>query len=210
MAKTKSGKTDLEKDGEDERDPRVTGWPCMNNHKPGKAKGNQYGKWVHCETCGLRLEYLSKDGCTGQYRSAGPRPAVIKMAQQELIEIPIHKMNKYIMQGKIEEIQGRIKQERRPPKAKDEKPAKGFGKGKPSRESARASAQASAKESSNSEGESPAARYQLSSASDSWEPIEEYHTRMMVRHWRSFCMKLLYPPPRDRVDLMIGDDMSET
>ena len=76
----------------DPRDPRFSGPPCRGERKPaGMYKGspsgsNQYGKWVVCEVCNLRLSYTPRAGCHGLTRSPGALPSDVKTALNE--ELP--------------------------------------------------------------------------------------------------------------------------
>ena len=76
----------------DPRDPRFSGPPCRGECKPaGMYKGrpsgsNQYGKWVVCEVCNLRLSYTPRAGCHGLTRSPGALPSDVKTALNE--ELP--------------------------------------------------------------------------------------------------------------------------
>lgn len=70
--------------GPDPRDPRCEGAPCWGHHTPqapGRGSGsgsNKWAKWVVCETCKLRLQYIPKVGAPGHRRSAGPLPRDVK------------------------------------------------------------------------------------------------------------------------------------
>ena len=76
----------------DPRDPRFSGPPCHGEHRPaGMYKGspsgsNQYGKWVVCDVCKLRLSYTPRAGCHGLTRSPGALPSDVKTALNE--ELP--------------------------------------------------------------------------------------------------------------------------
>ncbi|CAE7470265.1 unnamed protein product [Symbiodinium sp. CCMP2592] len=76
----------------DPRDPRHSGPPCNGNHTPAKMyKGspsgaNQYGEWVACERCLLRLRYTPRAGCHALHRSPGALPKDVQSAIQE--ELP--------------------------------------------------------------------------------------------------------------------------
>ncbi|CAE7368895.1 GIP [Symbiodinium sp. CCMP2592] len=68
------------------------GPPCHGEHRPaamykGSPSGsNQYGQWVACETCKLRLSYTPRAGCHGLTRSPGALPSDVKAATDE--ELP--------------------------------------------------------------------------------------------------------------------------
>eukprot|EP00435_Cladocopium_sp_Y103_P060805 s110_g22.t1 len=66
--------------GPDARDPRLEGPPCHGHHRPaapgkGSCSGsNKWAKWIGCEVCQLRLQYIPRVGAPGHRRSAGPLP----------------------------------------------------------------------------------------------------------------------------------------
>ena len=89
----------------------------MNVRLPGKCKSNQYAAWMTCLVCGLRLCYKPAPGLTGKTRAAGPTPDVVQQAQKELQQEGWKKkdyplFNKNTVEGKIDEIHGKIKQRR--------------------------------------------------------------------------------------------------
>lgn len=57
--------------GPDVRDPRCDGPPCNGHHRaaaPGKGScsgSNKWAKWVGCEVCQLRLQYVPRVGAPG-------------------------------------------------------------------------------------------------------------------------------------------------
>ena len=48
----------------DPRDPRTrpNQWPCFGKHRPGPPEANQWGQWIHCQQCNLRLLYTPRKG----------------------------------------------------------------------------------------------------------------------------------------------------
>ena len=89
----------------------------MNVRSPSRCKANQYAAWMTCLVCGLRLCYKPAPGLTGKTRAAGPTPDVVQQAQKELQQegwenkdYPL--FNKHTVEGKIDEINGEIKQRR--------------------------------------------------------------------------------------------------
>ncbi len=115
----------------DPRDPRSKGWPCKDKRNPGPVQNNQYGCWVKCEKCALRLAYKSKKGNVGKHRSCEPIPELVTQAIEELIVqgVTSSTMNKNKMIGKIEELTGKAKQERPVTVPGKKKGPKGRGKG---------------------------------------------------------------------------------
>ena len=65
------------------QDIRQQGWPCHGNHVPSSEQGNQWGRWVNCGRCGIRLQYTATAG-KGKHRTAGPQPHILKKAIEEL------------------------------------------------------------------------------------------------------------------------------
>ena len=89
------------------QDIRQQGWPCHGNHVPSSEQGNQWGRWVNCGRCGIRLQYTATAG-KGKHRTAGPQPHILKKAIEELqLDYEAENMTEQIMKGKIIEIQGR-------------------------------------------------------------------------------------------------------
>ncbi|CAE7706187.1 GIP [Symbiodinium sp. CCMP2456] len=76
----------------DPRDPRHQGPPCHGEHKAARMfKGspsgsNQYGQWIACERCLLRLSYTPRAGCHALHRSPGALPKDVTAAVAE--ELP--------------------------------------------------------------------------------------------------------------------------
>ncbi|CAE7794276.1 RE2 [Symbiodinium sp. CCMP2592] len=76
----------------DPRDPRHSGPPCNGEHVPARMfKGspsgsNQYGQWIACERCLLRLSYTPRAGCHALHRSPGALPKDVQSAVKE--ELP--------------------------------------------------------------------------------------------------------------------------
>ena len=68
----------------DPRDPRTDPgqWPCFGQHVPMKAHANPHGRWVHCSTCNLRLQYTPRVGSHGQNTKTDSPPLTIKMLTQ--------------------------------------------------------------------------------------------------------------------------------
>ena len=81
--------------GPAENDPRMTQGPCEKKHVDEKINpetkdkadfdwgGSQYGLWVHCPVCDLRLGYWPKEQWTGKY-AMSINPAVVEQALQEI------------------------------------------------------------------------------------------------------------------------------
>ncbi len=75
--------------GQDEKDPRAQGrGPCGDRHKKpltadteseGAWAGSQYGRWIDCEVCALRLGYWPREPYTGRYRQQ-IHPMIVEVA----------------------------------------------------------------------------------------------------------------------------------
>ena len=64
----------------DQRDPRILGeGPCgqMHEAKP-KYEQNQWGVWLICRTCAVRLHYAPKKAAPQNTISLGPTPEVVR------------------------------------------------------------------------------------------------------------------------------------
>ena len=72
----------------DPRDPRMdrAQWPCLGVHTPGKSKSNKWAAWTQCEKCGLRLEYVPKQGSPATNVETC-NPFMVRKALQDLREM---------------------------------------------------------------------------------------------------------------------------
>ena len=67
-AKKKTSKAPMPFDPErsmemDPRDIRAKNtWPCFDCHQPGNWASNPHGRWIHCQVCDLRLQYVPRQG----------------------------------------------------------------------------------------------------------------------------------------------------
>jgi hypothetical protein len=72
------------KTGADPRDPRYSrSWPCFAEHSPAKPQSNQWCQYTECKVCQLRLQYIPRVGCTGEYANQY-QPATVTRALKEL------------------------------------------------------------------------------------------------------------------------------
>ena len=91
-------------------DPRNLGWPCHGKHLPGKEKGNQFGRWLDCKRCALRIYYKTTKQGHGERRTAGPTPEVVQTAMDELEVMAAQgevAISDTVVKGKIMEVQSR-------------------------------------------------------------------------------------------------------
>ena len=103
----------------DERDPRILGeGPCHQIHDArAKYDQNQYGVWLICRTCAVRLHYAPKKGAPQNTISLGPTPEVVRAVIAELGSTPVDTINANLFRGMIKIEQGRqqaAKNRRRP------------------------------------------------------------------------------------------------
>ena len=93
----------------DDRDPRILGeGPCNLIHES-KAKydQNQYGVWLICRTCAVRLHYAGKKGAPQTAISLGPTPEVVRKVIAELGNTPVDQINANLFNGMIKAEQRR-------------------------------------------------------------------------------------------------------
>ena len=93
----------------DERDPRILGeGPCNLIHeaKP-KYEQNQFGVWLICRTCAVRLHYAPKKGAPQNKISLGPTPEVVRAVIAELANTSVSRINCNLFRGMIKTEQGR-------------------------------------------------------------------------------------------------------
>ena len=92
---------------QDDRDPRAKGrGPCGLNHTPEKSyRSNQWGVWLNCEVCALRLHYAPTVGAPQTSLGLGPTPAHV---QEMLSRLPINKseINGNLVRGLLKIVQG--------------------------------------------------------------------------------------------------------
>ena len=72
----------------DPRDPRthVKQWPCFNHHMPGPPQANQWGQWIMCQCCNLRLLYTPRKGAPAN-TTATVHPTTVKRMLTELHQL---------------------------------------------------------------------------------------------------------------------------
>ncbi|CAE7822031.1 unnamed protein product, partial [Symbiodinium sp. CCMP2456] len=68
----------------DPRDPRSSPkcWPCYGRHQPDKPQANQWGQWVHCQVCNLRILYTPRKGAPANHTVTHNAAMVKKMLTQ--------------------------------------------------------------------------------------------------------------------------------
>ena len=92
---------------EDGRDPRAQGrGPCGRKHTPEKSyRSNQWGVWLNCEVCALRLHYAPKVGAPQTSLGLGPTPAHV---EEMLSRLPTNKseVNGNMVRGLLKIVQG--------------------------------------------------------------------------------------------------------
>ena len=92
---------------EDGRDPRAQGrGPCGRKHTPEKSyRSNQWGVWLNCEVCALRLHYAPKVGAPQSSLGLGPTPAHV---EEMLSRLPTNKseVNGNMVRGLLKIVQG--------------------------------------------------------------------------------------------------------
>ena len=92
---------------QDDRDPRAKGrGPCGLNHMPEQSyRSNQWGVWLNCEVCALRLHYAPTVGAPQTSLGLGPTPAHV---QEMLSRLPINKseINGNLVRGLLKIVQG--------------------------------------------------------------------------------------------------------
>ena len=104
----------------DERDPRILGeGPCNLIHVP-KAKydQHQFGVWLICRTCAVRLHYAPKNKAPQSTISLGPTPEVVRAAIVELGSTPGDQIDFNRFRGLIKIAQGRHQAARAEAKSK--------------------------------------------------------------------------------------------
>ena len=93
----------------DDRDPRIMGeGPCNLIHESrAKYEQNQFGVWLICRTCDVRLHYAPKKGAPQSTISLGPTPEVVRAAIAELGTTPVAQIGFNRFRGVIKIVQGR-------------------------------------------------------------------------------------------------------
>ena len=93
----------------DERDPRILGeGPCHHLHEArAKYEQNQFGAWLLCRTCAVRLHYVPKRGASQKEISLGPTPEVVRAVIAELGNTPVDQIDFNRFRGMIKTEQGR-------------------------------------------------------------------------------------------------------
>ena len=93
----------------DDRDPRILGeGPCNLIHEARtNYEQNQYGVWLTCRTCAVRLHYAPKKGAPQNTISLGPTPEVVRAVIAELGSTPGKQIDFNRFRGMIKTEQGR-------------------------------------------------------------------------------------------------------
>ena len=93
----------------DERDPRILGeGPCHQIHESrAKYDQNQFGVWLLCRTCAVRLHYAPKKGAPQNSISLGPSPEVVRAVLAGLGNTPVDQIDSNLFCGMIKTEQGR-------------------------------------------------------------------------------------------------------
>ena len=93
----------------DDRDPRILGeGPCNLIHESrAKYEQNQFGVWLICRTCAVRLHYAPKKGAPQNTISLGPTPEVVRAVISELGTLPVDRIDANRFRGLIKIEQGR-------------------------------------------------------------------------------------------------------
>ena len=93
----------------DDRDPRILGeGPCNLIHESrAKYEQNQFGVWLVCRTCAVRLHYAPKKGAPQNTISLGPTPEVVRAVIAELGSTPVGQIDFNRFRGMIKTEQGR-------------------------------------------------------------------------------------------------------
>jgi hypothetical protein len=100
----------LWKDGyeADSRDPRTAGrGPCRFKHTPERSyRNNQWGVWLNCEKCALRLHYVPLVGAPGTSIGLGATPAHVEEMLTRLQSFDESEINGNMVRGLLKTIQG--------------------------------------------------------------------------------------------------------
>ena len=93
----------------DDRDPRILGeGPCNLMHESrAKYEQNQFGVWLICRTCAVRLHYAPKKGAPQNTISLGPTPEVVRAVIADLVLTPVGQIDFNRFRGMIKIEQGR-------------------------------------------------------------------------------------------------------
>ena len=93
----------------DDRDPRILGeGPCNQIHvSKAKYDQNQFGVWLSCRTCAVRLHYAPKKGAPQNTISPGPTPEVVRAVIGVLWNTPADQVDSNLFRGMIKIEQGR-------------------------------------------------------------------------------------------------------
>ena len=104
----------------DDRDPRILGeGPCNLIHESrAKYEQNQFGVWLICRTCAVRLHYAPKKGAPQNTISLGPTPEVVRAVIAELGILPVDQIDFNRFRGMIKAVQGRHQAARAAAKSK--------------------------------------------------------------------------------------------
>ena len=104
----------------DERDPRILGeGPCHHLHEArAKYEQNQFGAWLLCRTCAVRLHYAPKKGASQKEISLGRTPEVVRAVIAELGNTPVDQIDSNRFRGMIKIEQGRRQTDRATAKLK--------------------------------------------------------------------------------------------
>ena len=93
--------------------------PCHQIHDArAKYDQNQYGVWLICRTCAVRLHYAPKKGAPQNTISLGPTPEVVKAVIAELGSTPVDMIDANRFRGMIKIEQGKRQAARALAKAK--------------------------------------------------------------------------------------------
>ena len=105
----------------DDRDPRILGeGPCHLIHEARlKYDQNQFGVWLICRTCAVRLHYAPKKGAPQNTISLGPTPEVVRAIIAELGTTPVDQIDFNRVRGLIKIEQGKRQAARAAAKAKE-------------------------------------------------------------------------------------------
>ena len=105
----------------DDRDPRILGeGPCHLIHEARvKYDQSQFGVWLICRTCAVRLHYAPKKGAPQNTISPGPTPEVVRAVIAELVLTPVDQIDFDRFRGMIKIEQGRQQVDKAAAKSKE-------------------------------------------------------------------------------------------
>ena len=167
---------------EDGRDPRAQGrGPCGRKHTPEQSyRGNQWGVWLNCEVCALRLHYAPTVGAPQTSLGLGPTPAHV---EEMLSRLPRNKseINGNMVRGLLKIVQGEAQVRSSRSHGKNSTGTTTNSKEKASGASSTNEAAAGSQGSHGHEGKS--------AATDRWEILEE-DTTAAVDRWEILVRRL--------------------